>query len=166
MSHLVAIAYPDQRQAADVMETLKQLHEVDIINLDDAVAVSKDGEGRIKLEGAMSRAAVGASGGFFLGTMIGLVFFMPVLGALFGTAAGALAGKLADVGQIDDFVIQVGDNMPAGSSAILMLVRKADPEKALAALRQYGGTVIRTTLPDDAEARIRSALGDPSAGTP
>jgi uncharacterized membrane protein len=164
MSQLVAIAYPDQHQAADVMETLKQLHEVDIISLDDAVAVSKDGEGWIKLEGAISRAAAGAAGGFFLGTMIGLVFFMPVLGALFGTAAGALAGKLADVRQIDDFVIQVGENMPPGSSAILMLVRKADPEKALAALQQYGGTVIRTTLPDDAEARIRAALADPSAG--
>ena len=165
MSQLVAIAYPDQHQAVDVMETLKQLHEVDIINLDDAVAVSKDGEGRIKLEGAISRAAAGAAGGLFLGTMIGLVFFMPVLGALFGTAAGALAGKFADVAQIDDFVIQVGDNMPPGSSAILMLVRKTDPEKTLAALRQYGGTVIRTTLPDDAEARIRAALADPSAGT-
>ena len=163
MSQLVAIAYPDQHQAADVMETLKQLHEVDIISLDDAVAVSKDGEGWIKLEGAISRAAAGAAGGFFLGTMIGLVFFMPVLGALFGTAAGALAGKLADVRQIDDFVIQVSENMPPGSSAILMLVRKADPEKAIAALQQHGGTVIRTTLPDDAEARIRAALADPSA---
>src|SRR4051794_13106067 len=155
MSQLVAIAYLDQNQAAAVMETLKQLHEVDIINLDDAAAISKDGEGRIKLEGAISHAAAGAAGGFFLGTMIGLVFFMPVLGAMFGTAAGALAGKFADVGQIDDFVIQVGDNMPPGSSAILMLVRKANLEKALAALQQYGGTVIRTTLPDDAEARIR-----------
>ena len=75
-----------------------------------------------------------------------------MLGALFGVASGALADKLADVYGIDDFVLEVGDNMPPGSSAILMLVRgpAADPERALAELRRYGGTVIRTTLPDDA----------------
>ena len=164
MSHLVAIAYPDEHQAADVMETMARLNEESIfgeegiIDLEDAAAVSKDSEGRIKLEGAISRTAEGAASGLFFGSLIGMVFFMPLLGMLFGAAAGALAGKFADVARIDDFVLQVGDNMPPGSSAILMLVRKADPEKALAVLSQYGGTVIRTTLPDDAEERIRAAL--------
>ena len=171
MSNLVAIAYPDEHQAAEVMEVMARLHEEgilgeeSIIDLEDAAAVSKDDEGRIKLEGAISRTAAGAASGLFFGSLIGLVFFMPMLGMLFGAAAGALAGKFADLQNVDDFVIQVGDNMPPGSSAILMLVRKADPEKALTELRQYGGTVIRTTLPDDAEARIRAALAHPSAGT-
>jgi uncharacterized membrane protein len=171
MSQLVAIAYPDEHQAAEVMEVMARLHEEGIfggegiIDLEDAAAVSKDGEGRIKLEGAISRTAAGAASGLFFGSLIGLVFFMPMLGMLFGAAAGALAGKFADLQHIDDFVLQVGDNMPPGSSAILMLVRRADPEKALAVLRQYGGTVIRTTLPDDAEARIRAALAGSSTGT-
>ncbi len=170
MSHLVAIAYPDEHQAAEVMEVMARLNEEGIfggeaiIDLEDAAAVSKDDEGRIKLEGAISRTAAGAASGLFFGSLIGLVFFMPMLGMLFGAAAGALAGKFADLQHIDDFVLQVGDNMPPGSSAILMLVRRADPEKALAVLRQYGGTVIRTTLPDDAEARIRAALAHPRAG--
>ena len=79
----------------------------------------------------------------------------------------ALAGKLADVYGIDDFVLQVGENMAPVSSAVPMLVRgpAADPDKALAELQRYGGTVIRTTLPDDAEARIRAALGQPATGT-
>jgi uncharacterized membrane protein len=171
MSHLVAIAYPDEHQAAEVMETMARLNEEGIfgdegiIDLEDAAAVSKDDEGRIKLEGAISRTAAGAANGLFFGSIIGMVFFMPLLGMLFGAAAGALAGKFADLQHIDDFVLQLGDNMPPGSSAILMLVRKADPEKALAALRQYGGTVICTTLPDDAEARLRDALAQPCAST-
>ena len=171
MSNLVAIAYPDEHQAAVVMEVMVRLHEEGvfseegIIDLEDAAAVSKDGEGRIKLEGAISRTAEGAASGLFFGSLIGMVFFMPMLGMLFGVAAGALVGKFADLQHIDDFVLQVGDNMPPGSSAILMLVRKADPEKALAELRQYGGTVIRTTLPDEAEDRIRDALAQPRAST-
>ena len=166
MSKLVAIASPDERRAADVMEAIKRLDAAGAIDLDDAVAVSKDGEGRVKGDGAVSRTAAGAAGGLFLGTLVGLVAFAPVLAALFGAASGALAGKLADVYGIDDFVLEVGDNMPPGSSAILMLVRgpAADPDRALAELRQHGGTVIRTTLPDDAEARIRAALGQPAAG--
>ncbi len=150
MSHIVAIAYRDERRAAEVMDAIKRLH--------------KDGEGRIKLDGAISRTAAGMVGGLFLGTLIGLVFFVPVIGALFGAASGALAGKFADLQHVDDFVIEVGDNMPLGSSAILMLVRgpAADPERVLAELRHYGGKVIRTTLPDDAEARLRAALGQPA----
>ena len=166
MNHLVAIAYPDERRAPEAMAAIKRLHADRAIDLEDAVAVSKDGEGRVKVEGATSRTAAGAAGGLFLGTLVGLVFFAPVLGALFGAASGALAGKIADVYRIDDFVLEVRDNMPPGSSAILMLVRgrAADPDKALAELQRYGGKVIRTTLPDDAEERLRAALGRPAAG--
>lgn len=117
------------------MDAIKRLHADTTIDQDDGVAVTKDGQGQIKLEGATNRAA-----------------------------GGVLAGKLGDAYRIDDFLLEVGDNMPPGSSALLMLVHKADPDKALAEPGQYGGKVIRTTLPDDAEARIRSALGQTGAG--
>jgi uncharacterized membrane protein len=167
MSELVAIAYPDEHQAADVMETIKRLHADGVITLEDAAALSKNGEGAMKVEGVLNRTKRGAAGGLFLGTVIGALFLVPVAGAIFGTAAGALAGKMADVSHIDDFMLQVGDNMPPGSSAILLLATKADdPDTALAELGQFGGQVIRTTLPDDAEARIRAALAQPGADTP
>ena len=56
--------------------------------------------------------------------------------------------------------------MPPGSSPILILVRgpAADPERTLTAWQRYGGTVIRSTLPDGAEARTRAALA-PAMGT-
>ena len=166
MSEVVAIAYPDERRAAEALEAIKRLHAAGAIDLEDAVAASKNAEGAVKLDGAISRTAEGTAAGLVLGTMVGLVFLAPVLGAAFGVVSGALAGKLADVYHVDDFVLEVGSNMPPGSSAILMLVRgpAADPERVLAELRHYGGTVIRTTLPDDAEARLRAALGPPAAG--
>jgi uncharacterized membrane protein len=45
-----------------------------------------------------------------------------------------------------------------------MLVNRADPDKALAELRQFGGTVVRTSLPADAEGRIRAALSASDVG--
>lgn len=164
MSDLVAIAYPEQRRAADVLAAMKRLQKEGGIALHDAVAVSKDDQGRIRVEGAVSRTAAGAAGGLVLGALVGMIFLTPVIGALFGAAAGGFAGTFADAEHIDDFMLEVGNAMPPGSSALLMLVEKADPEKALAALRQYGGTVIRTTLPDDAEARIRAAVSARDVG--
>ena len=49
MSHLVAIAYPDQRRALEVIEALGRLDAESAIELEDVVAVSKDNEGGIKL---------------------------------------------------------------------------------------------------------------------
>lgn len=144
------------------MDAIKRLDEAGTMDLDEAVAVVKDQEGRIKVEGASSRTARGAAGGLLLGAMLGMIVAAPVVGALFG-AAEAVAGSFGDVEHID-FVRQIGDHLTPGSSASLMLTGKADPARILAVLRQYGGTVMRTTLPDDAEARLRAALGEPAAG--
>jgi uncharacterized membrane protein len=48
--------------------------------------------------------------------------------------------------------------MPPGSSAVLIVAKLNDPAKGLALLEKYGGRLIRTSLPDDAEARIQAAL--------
>jgi uncharacterized membrane protein len=159
MSDLVAIAYPEQDRAASVLDAVKRLQEEDALVLQDAVAISKNAEGRIKVEGADSHATAGAAGGLVLGALLGMIVFAPVIGAAFGAVAGGLAGSFADALRIDDFATQVGDNMPPGSSALLMLVKRENSERMLAEFQQYGGTVIRTNLPDDVEARLRAALG-------
>ena len=55
----------------------------------------------------------------------------------------------------------------AVTSALLGVVRKATPDKFLEALRPYGGTVLKTSLPRDAEQELMKALhGDnPDAPT-
>ena len=56
----------------------------------------------------------------------------------------------------------------------MMIVRKTTPEKFTEALRPYGGTVLKTSLPRDAELELMKALRQPglthldqsSAGVP
>jgi uncharacterized membrane protein len=168
MSHLVAIAYPDQRQAAEAMDALKRLDAAGVIDLREAIVVEKDHESGIKLGEVVRPAAVGAGMGLFVGALVGLVFFPPlaVIGAAVGAAGGAVSGKLVGVSHaenLDDFARQVNQTMPPGSSAILMLVRKRDPDAAIAELSRYGGTVLRTTLPDEIEDQLRATLGQPSS---
>ena len=54
----------------------------------------------------------GALGGPFWGILFGLLFFVPssVLGV--GAAAGAIGGKLVDVGVDDDFIAEVARRSP------------------------------------------------------
>jgi uncharacterized membrane protein len=39
-----------------------------------------------------------------------------------------------------------------------MIIEKATPDKAVAALDQYGGTVIKTSLSDEDTAKLQEAL--------
>jgi uncharacterized membrane protein len=86
-------------------------------------------------------------------------------GACCGDAGGALAGEIVSVGladNLEDFARQVNASMPSGSWAILMLVRKRDPDAAIAELGRYGGRVLRTSLPDEVEDQLRITLGQPA----
>jgi uncharacterized membrane protein len=164
VSHLIAIAYRDQEQAAKAVNALKRLDAEGAIDLDDVAAISRDGDGGVKIDQVLGRAAAGAAGGFFIGALIGLIVFPPIVlaGALFGAATGAVTGKLSGVSDTDDFDAferQIAANLPPGAAAVVMVVHKRDPERAIAELSQFGGTVIQTTLPDDVEDQLRAAIG-------
>ena len=45
-----------------------------------------------------------------------------------------------------------------GTSAIMVVVLKVTTDKFLDALRPYGGTVLKTSLPHDAEQQLMQAL--------
>ena len=85
-----------------------------------------------------------------MGTFVGLVFLNPlagfVLGSTIGAGAGALTGSLIDYGINDDFIKSLAETIPSNSSALFILVRKAQPEKILAELPGVKGKVLRTSL--------------------
>src|ERR1700759_5330136 len=93
MSDLVAIAYPDLATAKEVAENLTQLHKAHEVELDDMVVVERKLDGKVKLH-QPSTAGAGAAGGALWGGLIGLIFFVPLLGMAVGAASGAAAGAL------------------------------------------------------------------------
>jgi uncharacterized membrane protein len=44
---------------------------------------------------------------------------------------------------------------------LFLVIEQADPDKAIAALKQHGGTVIKTTLSDADAKKLQGALGAP-----
>ena len=158
MSDLIAIAYPDRDTAETVRLTLTDLMTQRAIELEDAVVVTRDEHGKVKLHQAYRPATTGAAGGALWGGLIGLVFLAPLIGLAIGAAAGGVAGALNDVGIDDPFMKKLGRSLTPGGAALILLVRKVTPDKVLPHIQRYGGEVVQTSLDEDTEAQVRAAL--------
>jgi uncharacterized membrane protein len=157
MSNLVAIAYDDVDQAQQVTQTLGELMKEHSIELEDAVIVEHQANGKIKLH-QPSMAGLGAASGALWGGLIGLIFFMPLLGAAIGAASGAAAGSLSDHGIDDNFMKDLGDKLPQGGAAVFVLVREATADKVVPEVAKFGGHVIQSSLSNEQETALQEAL--------
>jgi uncharacterized membrane protein len=161
MASLIAIAYPDAATAEQVRAELGRASKEYLVELHDAVVVEHDANGKIKLHQAYSTTGVGAAGGAMWGGLIGLLFLAPLFGMAIGAASGALAGKIGDAGVNDDFMKQLGAKLPPGGAALIALGRSDTPDRVLERLRPFGGEVVQTSLSDEDEAKLRTALDEP-----
>lgn len=158
MSDLIAVAYPDRNTAEEVRVRLLQLTAEHVIELEDAVIVDRDENGKVKLHQVHSPAARGAVGGALWGGLIGFLFLAPLLGMAIGAAAGGASGAMVDVGVNDEFMRELGRRLPEGGAALIVLVRRVTPDKVLPQISQYGGEVLQTSLDDESETRLREIL--------
>jgi uncharacterized membrane protein len=163
MSNLVAVAYPDAATAEEVRTALAGMMKEHLIELEDAVVVVRQDDGKVKLNQAVSTAGAGAAGGALWGGIIGLLFLSPLLGAAIGAAAGGASGALTDVGVDDKFMKELGTKLTPGSAALIVLVRSSTPDKVVPRIAQYGGHVIQSSLSHEAEGRLDAALSGASA---
>ena len=92
MSDLVFIAFPTEQKAEEVREKVLTMQKEYLIELADAVVVVKDAQGRVKLNQLMNTTAAGAVSGAMWGTLVGLIFLNPILGAAIGAGSGAIGG--------------------------------------------------------------------------
>ena len=164
MAEFVAIEYDDPHKAHEVRLAMLKLQQDYLIDLEDAVVAVKNEKGKVKLHQAANLTATGAVQGGFWGTLIGMLFMVPLLGAAVGASAGAISGALSDVGISDDFMKQLAAGMTNNSSVLFVLVRKATPDKVVEEIQKYGGTVLRSSLSHEDEAKLQAALSQ-GAGT-
>jgi uncharacterized membrane protein len=167
MATLVAIGYPDQATAEQAQRTVGQLESELIIQADQVAAISRDLEGKYHVHTSHGGASTagGAIWGGFWGLLFGLLFFIPFAGWAMGAGLGALFGHLGEKGIDKQFQQQVRDYMKPGTSALFMVIEHATPDKAIAALQQYGGTVIKTSLSEEDTKKLQDALQPPAPTT-
>ena len=158
MSDLVVIGFNDEHTAFEMRAELAKLQKEYLIEMEDVVVVTKNDKGKVKLHQARNLTAVGAVGGAFWGTLIGMIFLNPLVGAAFGAGAGALSGKLKDIGISDNFMKELGETLKNDTSALFVLVRKVTPDKVLEELKGFKGKVLKTSLTKDREETLREVI--------
>lgn len=158
MSDLVVIGFDNEHTAFEVRAELVKLQKEYLIDMEDVVVVTKDEKGKVRLHQATNLTIAGAVTGGFWGMLIGLIFLNPLFGVAIGAGAGALSGKLSDIGVSDNFMKELGKTFTPGSSALFVLVRKVTADKVLDQLKGFKGKVLTTSLTVDREEELRKAV--------
>ena len=174
MSDLIVLGFDHVDDAAKVLAECRKLETEYLLDLEDAVVVTRDGTGKARLHQSVNLERAGASWGLlsdgFWGTLVGLLCLNPlagfVIGSAVGAGAGALAGSFSDYGINDDFIRSLSDTIPPNTSALFVLVRKSQPDKVLADLAQFKGhaRIVQTSLSPEGEARLKAALVEAPQG--
>src|SRR6266513_2125791 len=158
MADLIAIGYPDETTASLASEEVKRLASELIIEPDAVAAIVRDKEGKYHVSTSHHPVGGGATWGMFWGLLFGLLFFVPVFGMAVGAGLGALLGKVEKTGIDREFQDQVKEMVKPGTSALFLVIDKVTPDKAIAAMQKYGGTVLKSSLSQSAEAELQNAL--------
>jgi len=167
MATLVAIGYPDQTTADDARRTVQGLESELIIQASQVASISRDADGKYHVHTTHGGASAGAGAvwGGFWGLLFGLLFFIPFAGWAVGAGMGALFGHFGEKGIDKAFQQQVRDYLQPGTSALFMVIEQVTPDKAIAALEKYHGTVIKTSLSAEDTKKLQDALQPPEGVT-
>ncbi len=165
MSNLIVLGFDNPADAFEMRAALARMQAQYLIEMEDAVVVTRDASGKVQLHQAVNLAAAGAVGGAFWGSLIGLIFLNPLLGAVMGAGSGALSSAMSDIGISDRFMKELGASFAPGTAALFVLVRKSSPDKVLDGLKSFVGKarVLQTSLTKDKDEELRKAFESASA---
>jgi len=177
MAELIVVGFKkDMYRASEVLNILTDMNESWVVDLDDAVAVYREYGGKLRVDKSyQTTTGEGAAWGGLLGALLGGLIAAPftagasaaaviAAGTLGGGALGASAGALdastwkESFGISEDFVRKVGTMVQPGDSAVFALLRTIDRQAVEAQFSGYGGTILRTTLTPEQQAKVEATL--------
>ena len=161
MATLTALKFDTPTGAEQMLDKVKAMQKMQIIQLQDAAIVSwPEGKKSPKTKQLVSMAGIGALQGAFWGMLFGLIFFVPFFGLAVGAAMGALGGKMADYGIDDDFIKQVRDQVTEGTSALFLLTSDAVQDKVAEELKGEKFELIASNLSKEQENELMAAFSE------
>jgi hypothetical protein len=95
MANLSVLKFDGPDTADRALLALEGMQQRQLISVLDAAVVSyPEGASKPRTRQLQSTTAAGTLGGMFWGTLLGLIFFVPLLGAAVGAATGAARRRL------------------------------------------------------------------------
>ena len=158
MSDLIIVGYDDHATANRAYERVMELQKDFIVDLTGLAVVRVDADGKRHVDTPSRTVGVSAASGAIWGWLFGLLFLVPGVGLLIGGALGALTGKLDKSGVNKAFQQRVSDLLEPGRAAVVIMARKVTEDRFAAAMREFGGTVLKTSLSEEDERELASEL--------
>ncbi len=146
--------------ADDATRLLEQLQSEDPVTVLDHAVVSWAADNPTPTTRLGTSPAVhGALGEAFWGLLLGLIFFVPLLGAAVGTTSAVETGPLRDVGIDDELVDRVRAQVTPGRSALFVVTSDVVLDQVKHAFMVQGPSeLILTTLSAEQENVLRQVF--------
>ncbi|MER5350222.1 DUF1269 domain-containing protein [Kitasatospora sp. NPDC002551] len=159
MATLTVWRFPTAGGADEALAALKKLQHQELIRVQDGAVVSwPEGARKPRTRHLGDMTGMGALGGAFWGFLLGMIFFVPALGAAAGAAGGAMGGHLAHLGIDDHFVKQLRQKVTPGTSALFVLSSDAVLDRVRSAFEGRHAELLETDLSAEEEARLRETF--------
>ena len=157
---MIVLAFPSAKGAFEARKAFKQLHRESLTELRDAVVVTRDASGKVKLHQSEGVSASLTSAGSVLGLIVGVVFMVPGVGSAVGAGVGAAVGAALDLGLDDKFLKDVGHTIQPETSALFLLGSNVQLDRVRERLGTLlkGCTILKTTVNTEREAEVRKLL--------
>src|SRR3954470_13776693 len=118
-------AYSNETSAGVALDDLKSMERAGSIKLVDAALVVRDTEGKVHFEETADPSGKKlAKRGAIAGGLVGLIFPPSIIASgVVGGAAGGVWGKVRDKGFKDEELKEIGEQLPPGSSALVVIAQ-------------------------------------------
>ena len=178
MSELVAFVFRDQFRAPEVLNELRRREWAWVCDLDEAVTVTLNEQGKARVQLSVDPSTCQGGGWARLwGSLLSATLFQPVTEVMVAATSGLVftangshqrtpesrrslesewwCKSLAGSG---NFKRDVAALIAPNGSAIFMLFRNQDAATVLRQLRNYGDTLVHTTLSAEQDEKLREML--------
>ena len=126
---LYAAIYDDSADAEADYEAVFDLHAAGAIGTFDSAVIEKDEDGKVHVHKTEKPTQHGAWTGAGVGALVGIIFPPAIIGsAIVGAGAGGLIGHLRGGVSRDDLK-DLGDELEAGSAAVIVLAESKIEEQ-------------------------------------
>lgn len=148
MAELIVISFDTPEDAEGAYNSIQQLNQDLIVELAGLAIVTQDDKGKthVRTPGSGSMVGAGTAGGALFGTLIGILFFVPIAGLVLGGALGALFAGLDRSGISADFRQRARAAVADGRPTVVLYAVKFTEDKFAEAIAPYNGTLAQSSL--------------------
>lgn len=160
MAELLVISFDTDEDAEGAYQEIQRLNNDLVVELSGLALVTVDEKGKTRVRTPDSGAIMGArtASGALFGTLIGILFFVPVAGFVLGGALGALFAGLDKSGITQEFRQRVNSAVSEGRPTVVVYARKLTEDKFGEALAPFRGTIAQTSLSESQEQELAHDL--------